>query len=176
MLIFRSISTVTASASNLKDGPSIALLVISLAIIPAFVFWVGRQERLGKPALIPNSLWKNTAFTSICLMLMLSWSVVNVLEFFASLFFQEVQHLSPLQTSLRFLPSVVTGAILNVSTGLFAHKVRADYLVIASTLLSGAAPLLMALINPTWPYWYSAFWAMLVSPLSCDGTSCTLST
>jgi len=85
-------------------------------------------------------------------MLLLSWSVVNVIEYFSSLFFQEVQHLSALQTSLRFLPSVVSGVILNITTGLFAHKFRADYLVIITSLVSGGAPLLMALINPTWPY------------------------
>lgn len=167
------ISVVTASASNLKNASNITLLIISLAIVPAFIFWVGRQERMGKPALIPNSLWKNTAFTSICLMLLLSWSVVNVLEYFASLFFQEVQELSALQTSLRFMPAVVSGAIVNISTGLFVHKIRADYLVIVTTLVSGISPLLLALINPSWPYWYAAFWAMLISPLSCDGMSST---
>ena len=101
---------------------------------------------------------------------MLSWSVLNVLEYFSSLFFQEIQHLSALQTSIRFLPSVITGLILNVTTGLFAHKFRADYLVTISSLLSAVSPLLMALINPKWPYWYSAFWVMLVSPLSADST------
>ena len=96
---------------------------------------------------------------------------MQVMELFSSLFFQEVQNLSALQTALRFLPSVVTGAALNILTGFYAHKFRADYLVSVTTLLSAVAPLLMALINPTDSYWYSAFWAMLVSPLSADGTS-----
>ena len=91
------------------------------------------------------------------------------MEFFCSLFFQEVQNLSALQTSLRFLPGVISGGFLNIWTGLYAHKFRADYLVASTTLLSAVAPLLMALINPNWSYWYSAFWAMLISPVSADG-------
>lgn len=90
------------------------------------------------------------------------------MEWFSTLFFQDVQHLSALQTSLRFLPNVIIGAILNVGTGLVAHKFRADYLVTITSLLSAGSPLLMALINPDWPYWYSAFWAMCLSPVSSD--------
>ena len=95
--------------------------------------------------------------------------VIQVMEFFSSLFFQEVQSLSALQTSLRFLPSIVSGSVLNIWTGLYAHKFRADYLVSITTLVSAGAPLLMALINPKESYWYSAFWAMVISPLSADG-------
>ena len=154
--------------SSLTHPSNIVLLSFSLALVPAFIFWVGRQERLSRPALIPNSLWGNVAFCSICLMLLLSWSALNTLEWFSSLFFQRVQHLSALETSLRFLPNAIFGAILNVSTGLIAHKFRADYLVTCTSLLSAGAPLLMALINPDWPYWYGAFWAMLLSPMSSD--------
>lgn len=76
---------VTASSSRLRDAPNIALLSIAAALIPAFIFWMGRQERLGKPALIPNSLWRNIAFTAICLMVLLSWAVIQSMEFFLSL-------------------------------------------------------------------------------------------
>lgn len=55
---------VTASYSRQRDPPNIALLVVGIVLIPAFVFWVARQERLGKPAIIPNSLWENTPFTA----------------------------------------------------------------------------------------------------------------
>jgi hypothetical protein len=60
-----------------------------MALIPVFIFWVGRQERLGRPAIIPvsyiycanailtlirqNSLWRNTAFTAMCLAVFFTW-------------------------------------------------------------------------------------------------------
>jgi len=90
------------------------------------------------------------------------------MEWFFSLFFQKVQSLNALETSLRFLPNVIAGAACNIGTGVLAHKFRADYLVTTASLISALSPFLMALINPDWPYWYSAFWAMLLGPLSVD--------
>ena len=101
-------------------------------------------------------------------MLMLSWAVLNVIEYFFSLFCQDVQHLSALQTSLRYIPGIISGSILNIATGALAHKFRADYLVVATSFISAICPLLLALVNPEWPYWYSACWAMLLGPFSAD--------
>ena len=63
---------------------------------------------------------------------------------------------------------MVLGLVLNLSTGLFVHKIPAIYLVVISSILSAGAPLLMALINPRWPYWFDAFFAQLLVPLSVD--------
>jgi Na+/melibiose symporter-like transporter len=93
-------------------------------------------------------------------MLMLSWAVINVMEWFFSLYFQDVQQLSALQTSLSFIPSIMSGLFLNIATGFLAHRFRPDYLVVVTSLIAAVAPLLMALVDPAWPYWYSACWAM----------------
>lgn len=82
--------------------------------------------------------------------------------------FQEVQHLSALQASIRLLPSLVVGTVLNLSTGLLIDKVSTFWLVTTSSILCAGAPLLMALINPTWPYWSSAFVAQILQPISGD--------
>lgn len=44
----------------------------------------------------------------------------------------------------------------------------ARWLVTVSSVLCAAAPLLMALVNPSWNYWYMEFWAQLLSPMSAD--------
>ena len=38
-----------------------------MALIPVFIFWVGRQERLGRPAIIPvsNTHYANAIFALI---------------------------------------------------------------------------------------------------------------
>lgn len=161
------------------------MLVICVILIPIFILWEQRQERLGKPALIPNSLWRNSVFTNVCLMVMFSWAVINVMELYCSLLyvplclglkitcltmnsFQKIQGLSALQASLRILPNVVIGSICQLTTGLLVHRISAFYLVVGSTLLSAGAPLLMAVINVEWPYWYDAFFAQALSPISAD--------
>ena len=83
--------------------------------------------------------------------------------------FQEVQDLSAFQAALRFLPNVIIGILLNVGTGLLVHRLHADHLVLVSTFLSAGSPLLMAIIDPSWSWWYCAFWAVLLGPLSADG-------
>lgn len=82
--------------------------------------------------------------------------------------YQNVQKLSALQASIRILPSLVVGAALQLSTGLLIHKVPAYYLLLVSLFLSAAALLLMATINVTGSYWFNAFFAQLVSPISAD--------
>ncbi|RAO65319.1 uncharacterized protein BHQ10_001331 [Talaromyces amestolkiae] len=162
------LAALTNDVENIKTPGNIVMLVICVILVPVFIFWEQRQERLGKPALIPNSLWRNSVFTNVCLMVMFSWAVINVMELYCSLFFQKIQGLSALQASLRILPNVVTGSICQLTTGLLVHRVSAFYLVVGSTLLTAGSPLLMALINVEWPYWYDAFFAQALSPISAD--------
>lgn len=133
-----------------------------------FLLWMKKQEKQGKPALIPNSLWVNLPFSTICVLVLLSWGVVNSMELFFSLFFQNVQHLSALQSSIRFLPNVIGGCIMNICTGLLIHRLRADALVLSTFILSATSPLLMAFIQPQWSWWWCAFWAVLIGPVSVD--------
>lgn len=83
--------------------------------------------------------------------------------------YQDVQHLTPLATSIRFLPNVIAGSILNVTTGLLVHRLPVNYLVVAISGICAISPLLMALINPAWTWWACAFWAMLLLPIAVDG-------
>jgi nitrate/nitrite transporter NarK len=159
---------VTSSSSKLKDPPNIACLGIAFILLPAFVFWVSRQERLGRPAIIPNSLWRNRVFTCICIVVFFSWAVFNAFQYFLTLFFQEVQDLSAIQTSVRFLPMVVSGCLTNAGTGLLVPRIPANWLIFISSAITAVSPLLMANINKDWPFWYVAFPATLLSPISAD--------
>ena len=87
MALLINYSVLTASTSEIKDTANIVILSIAVALVPLFIFWVGRQERLGKPAIIPNSLWKNLAFTCVCLAVFLTWAAFNSFGYFASLLY-----------------------------------------------------------------------------------------
>lgn len=77
--------TITGNLSSIREASNIVLLSIATALIPAFIFWMNHQEIKGRPALIPNSLWKKTAFAAICIMVMLDWAALNSMEIFFSL-------------------------------------------------------------------------------------------
>jgi hypothetical protein len=42
---------VTSSYLRIKDPANIALLSLAVVLLPCFVLWVRRQEKLGKPAI-----------------------------------------------------------------------------------------------------------------------------
>lgn len=159
---------VTAGASTIRHPSNIALLAITVVLMPSFVFWVGRQEKLGKPAIIPNSIWRKAEFTAICIAVLLCWAQFNAFSYFATLFIQDIQHVSALQTSLRFLPMVVVGFGVNMSCGFLMDKVPASLLVLVTSLLSTASPLLFATSSPHWSYWAAGFPAMCLGPVATD--------
>jgi hypothetical protein len=100
---------ITSSTSTIRHVPNIVLLSLAAMLMPAFIFWVGRQERLSRPAIIPNSIWHNLEFTCICITVFLTWAMFNAFGYFTTLLLQDVQHISATQTSLRFLPMVIVG-------------------------------------------------------------------
>lgn len=82
--------------------------------------------------------------------------------------FQKVQHLSALQASIRILPSLMVGVVLNFTMGLFVDKIPALWIVIVSSALCAGSPLLMAFAQPQQTYWANAFVAQLLQPISAD--------
>ncbi|KAG0653102.1 Aminotriazole resistance [Hyphodiscus hymeniophilus] len=180
------LATLTSTVTNIRQPASISLLVLSIALVPAFIKWEHRRERSNLPQLIPNSLWRNPVFTSVCLTVLFSNAVANAMEIFCSLLydsyptpsiahlltssvsFQEVQKTSALGASLRILPSLLVAFFVQLTTGLIVHRTTPYLLILASLCLSAGAPLIMALTSPHWPYWYAAFPAQLLAPVACD--------
>ena len=66
---------------------------------------------------------------------------------------------------------MILGTVLNIVTGLIVDKFPVVYLVLISSALSAMAPVLMAINSPRLPYWYAAFPAQLLEPLSPAGES-----
>lgn len=149
------LATITGSQSNIRQPANIVLLVVAVALIPAFVFWVGRQEKLSKPAIIPNSLWRNQIFTCITLAVFLTWGSFNAIETVLSFFFQRVQLLNATQASIRFLPAAAAGIIANIIVGLLVQRVPGNVLVLVGCAVSCGAPLAMIFATPSSSYWSS---------------------
>ena len=167
--IFSYVLSVFASGiSHFLAPTSITLFSIAVILIPIFIWYSLRQERLGRKVIIPPSLWRNSVFTSLCVTIFIIWGIFNAVQFFLTLFYQSVQQLSPLQTSVRFLPMVVTGASTNFLTGWLVKRVRADVMVLGSAAIAALAPLLMATGNPAAPYWTYAFFATACAPICAD--------
>ncbi|KAI1821010.1 MFS general substrate transporter [Xylaria intraflava] len=162
------LASITIDLTSIHSPADITLLVISILLFPCFYTWVRRQEKLGRPALIPNSLWRNSSFVSVNALCFLGWATVTANQYFLALFFEEVQLQSAFATSLRFLPLVASGVLANVAVGLLVRQVHANYIVAGAVILSAVTPLLMALANPDLTYWAMAFPATFLSPIAAD--------
>lgn len=58
--------------------------------------------------------------------------------------------------------------MLNLTTGLFIHKVPSIWLATVPALLSAGAPIIMANTGIEWSYWSTHFIAQLLQPISSD--------
>ncbi|KAI5463632.1 major facilitator superfamily domain-containing protein [Mariannaea sp. PMI_226] len=162
------LAELTYSGSVLKKAHNIVLLIVAVSLIPFFIFWVGRQERLGRPAIISNSMWKKREFSTVCLSVFLVWAWFNAFAYWATLFFQVTQELTALGAALRFLPLVIMGVATNIVAGFVMDKVSAGKLMLVGGLLSCVSPLLFAVQGSEWTYWAAGFPAMCLGVVSTD--------
>ncbi|KAL9638435.1 MAG: hypothetical protein Q9164_001551 [Protoblastenia rupestris] len=84
------------------------------------------------------------------------------------LLFQRVQSISALQSSVRFLPHVIRGVIVNILTGYLISRVKVRTLFVISAIITMVASPIMATIGMHESYWRAAFWALLLSPINPD--------
>ncbi|KAF4941863.1 Drug resistance protein [Colletotrichum fructicola] len=162
------LASLSADINNIHKPYSIVLLAIAGCSIPTFVGWMHRQAITHRTALIPNSLWKSHVFTSCCVMVLLTNALTNCMELYSSLFFQQVQEASAIKASLQVVPSLVAGALTSIATGIFVHRMPVLWMLLISSAMSTVAPLLMALVRTNQLYWENAFFAQILTPISCD--------
>lgn len=78
-------SILSSTLASIRSAETASLLAVSIVLLAAFPVWMHYRERTGKPPLVPNKLWKNLPFTSTCIMVALSYGVMNSIELFSSL-------------------------------------------------------------------------------------------
>ena len=78
-------SIISADLTSIRSAETASLLTISMLLLCAFPAWMHYRERCGKTALVPNKLWNSLPFASTCIMVALSYGVMNSIELFSSL-------------------------------------------------------------------------------------------
>ena len=119
-----AIRTISLCQSLMIASDIIALLVLGVLSIIAFLFWQHYLEkrlsnehlaamRRHPPPIMRLSLWTraNGRFGVMQLIAFLNWSSFMSYNFWVQLFYQEYLRLSPVQTMLRLLPMFVTGMV-----------------------------------------------------------------
>ncbi|OJD27574.1 hypothetical protein ACJ73_01032 [Blastomyces percursus] len=131
------LSMTSSSYRRVSDPQNIALLIVSCILLAEFPCWMHYQVRKGKPVLIPNRYGRG----------LLSRRSV----------FQRVEGLSAPQSSIRFLASVVMGAVVNLATAFLISRVKVRTLGVVSALIAMIAQIPMATVEVGRNYWLRPF-------------------
>lgn len=165
-----AVATGTDAARLMRQPINAVLLCLALALLPAFSLWMRYQENRGRPALIPNSLWKSVPFATVCATVLLVWGALNASEQLAAFYLEDIRGFSTMTSSLYFLPAPICGALMNVAIAVLLPYLRASVAVPVGCFVSGIAPVILAtLCRINGPgYWRGVFQAMALNPLGAD--------
>ncbi|KAG9086437.1 hypothetical protein FRC06_003087, partial [Ceratobasidium sp. 370] len=141
-----------------------SLLAVSVICLVGFVQWERQREQAGKSVLVPLSIFRVPRFGAMLAVAFTAWWSFNALNYYATLFFQSVRLLSPIQTSISFLPLAMSGMTLNILSGLLANRVRPQILILIGLSLSVGAAMLFALIKVDVSYWAMSLPFLLLLP------------
>ncbi|RYP52163.1 hypothetical protein DL768_002605 [Monosporascus sp. mg162] len=157
---------VTSDHRNLRKASNIALLSISLALLAGFPCWMHWQSKHDRPALIPNRLWRQATFTSACLGVFFCWASLNGIEYFSTLFFQQIQELPALESSIQYFSQIIMGTSVNIVLVYLISRVRVVVLAVVSACITLVSPAIMATVRIDASYWAGPCWALFLCPVN----------
>ncbi|KAI0078556.1 MFS general substrate transporter [Panus rudis PR-1116 ss-1] len=188
VLILFVLSDGSVAPNGWRTGYIIALLVIGVLLIVAFLLWQHYLESvhykalqspddaaLAKskwtpPPLMKLSVWKlaKGRLAVIFWIGFLEWFSFNSFSFWLQLYYQDFEGLSSIQTMLRFLPMSVSGVICNLIVALVVGYVDFMILIALGMSLTAVANLLFAVIDVNASYWAYGFPAAVICVFGAD--------
>ncbi|KAL2173801.1 major facilitator superfamily-domain-containing protein [Thermothelomyces heterothallicus CBS 202.75] len=148
------------------------VIVVSVMLVALFAFWQHHLEKTDKKApILKVSNFRNPQFSAAMGTMALFFSSFNGFLVYATYFYQDYQGLSPLNTTLRFLPTGISGSITAAIVSQLLARVP-TYLLLAfgNAFVSLSALLFAAPIPPDTTYWAWSFPAMMISVFGADTT------
>jgi hypothetical protein len=149
------------------------LIVISVILVVLFVFWQRHLEKKvgGLPPLLKVSVFRSAKFSAAMVIMALFFSSFNGFLVYATYYFQDFQGLSPLQTTLRFIPTGATGVLTAFVVSQFIARVPTYQILLFGNLCVSISCLLFAApIPPTTSYFAYGLPSMVLSVLGADTT------
>ncbi len=158
-----------------------ALIVVSVLIIGIFVVWQWHLERQmiaaqdsgvwKRPPLMKVSIFRNLRFSAAMVIMCVFFASFNNFLIYATYYYQDFQGHSPLQTTLRFLPTGIGGIMVSFAVAFLLSRVPTTFLLICGTLSVSVSCLLFAApIPPTTSYFAFGLWAMTLAVIGADTT------
>ena len=164
-------SVVANSSSRFVTSDIIALLIISIFLIVAFVFWENYLiKHTTRPPLMRLQLWTraNGRLAAVYMIGFVSFMGFVSTMYHSTLFFQQVQLLDPVQAFIRFLPCAVSGTLCNVLVAKIISRMPTQWIVCIGLCSTGIASVLYGTAPADVSYWAQPFNAMWSLVLGAD--------
>lgn len=161
----------------------LALLIVGVILLAAFLYW----QSIAKHPLMPLWVWKDRNFSLVSLSSWNTWTKMtfpnrgqlmatfclgfmgfSAVSFYLSLYLQEVKHLTALDITVRLLPMVVSGVLVNVVCGLILHRVSNKLLTGIGALAYTASFLILSFMKEDAIYWAYIFPALVLVVVGAD--------
>ncbi|KAK7040368.1 hypothetical protein VNI00_009838 [Paramarasmius palmivorus] len=167
----------------------IGLLIVGIIFLALFLLWQGYLEAVRSansndgsvpptghsllptpPPLMPLSLWARAKGRVSVVMWIgfLLWASFLSWNYWALVYYQDYAGLSPILTMVRIVPMFVTGMLCNVFVAFVVGYIPLVWLMGLGAMITSAASLLFALIDPNAPYWAFGFPAAILSVFGVD--------
>ncbi|KAI7041609.1 putative transporter [Hortaea werneckii] len=147
-----------------KTGYVLALLIVGLFLLVAFVVW----DCYYKFPLVPMDIWKDRNFSVCMAILVLGFMAFTPGSFFIALYFQDVWHQSAIMVAVRLLPMAIAGILVNLVAGLVLHRVSNKLLMLIGTSGYAAAFILLSVQRHDTSYWALCFPAFILLVVGAD--------
>lgn len=159
-----ALSSGTTAPQGWKTGYILALLIIGIALMIAFVFW----ELYVEYPLIPMGIWKDRNFSLVMGTLLLGFLAFPPAVFFLALFFQDIWHLSALMTAVHMLPMAIMGILVNIIAAVVLHRISNKILMIVGAAGYALSFILFALNRAGDTYWSFCFVGLVLTVVGAD--------
>ncbi|WVQ70152.1 uncharacterized protein L199_008377 [Kwoniella botswanensis] len=171
VLFLYAITGASSAPEGWRTSYIICLLILGIILIISFFFWEHYVTvKTSDPPLMRLALWTRARgrlaalyFTSFLAIMGFIPTLYN-----ATLYFQEVQSISPVGTMLRFLPTEIAGILCSIMVALLIHRVPAYWLFVAGLLACGFGNMCFAISEQDADYWTLPFHGMWLIVFGID--------
>ncbi|ANB13772.1 Amf1p [Sugiyamaella lignohabitans] len=119
--------------------------------------------------LMPMHIWIAPGFALCMATIICGWILfTGVVSYYATLYFQNIRHTSPILTTACFLPMAIGGIMVNVFAGLVLHKISGRILLIVAMASFTISALLWSFVGEHTLYWALPFPGLLLVVVGAD--------
>ncbi|KAJ6051281.1 hypothetical protein N7499_010645 [Penicillium canescens] len=159
-----SLSLAGDAPDGWRTGYVLGLFIVGFFLLVAFLYW----QSIAENPLMPLWVWKDRNFSLLMATFCLGFMGFSAVTFYLSLYLQEVKHQAALEITVKLLPMVVSGVLVNVVCGLVLHRVSNKVLTGIGALAYTASFLILSFMKEDATYWAFIFPALVLVVVGAD--------